>query len=380
MNELQPLDLLPVSDALGRILAAPVVAQRSVPHFAAAAVDGVAVRADQVEGAAPESPVRLVLGPEAYPVNTGHPIPPGFNAVVMREELAWAPDGLSVLLHQPTRPGKHIRAVGEDAAAGQPLFPAGHRLRPVDLGALLTVGVTEVQVWRQPLVGFIPTGSELVEPGNADLPPGQITESNSAMVLGEVVGWGGQPRRHPIVLDDRTALREAVSTLIDQVDLVLISAGSSQGSEDYTVHVLRELGEVLVHGVAMRPGKPVILAIVRGKPVIGLPGYPGAAWLASYLFARPLLYQFQQQPVPAPDRVMARLAAPLTSSLGFAHYLRVRLEPSTLGEDPTAHPFSSKSGLIRTLLEADGLAYIPPEVAELPAGAPIEVHRLDTHR
>lgn len=399
MHELQPLDLLPVADALGRltgaleaacwapqselipvqsaldrILAAPVVAQRSVPHFAAAAVDGVAVRSVQLESASVQDPVRLALGPEAHPVNTGHPIPPGFDAVVMKEEIAWAPDGRVVELHQPTHPGRHIRAVGEDAAAGQPLLPAGHRLRPVDLGALLTVGVSEVQVWRQPSVGFIPTGSELVEPGETDLPPGQITESNSAMVLGEVVGWGGLPLRHPIVRDDRGALREAVSTLIDQVDMVLISAGSSQGSEDHTVHVLRELGEVLVHGVAMRPGKPVILAIVRGKPVIGLPGYPGAAWLASYLFARPLLYRFQHQPVPAPERVRARLAAPVRSSPGFAHYLRVRLEADL------AHPFPSKSGLIRTLLEADGLAYIPPEVTDVPAGAPIEVDRLDTHR
>jgi putative molybdopterin biosynthesis protein len=312
-------------------------------------------------------------------VNTGNPVPPGFDAVVMKEEPTWAPDGQSVLLHKPTSPGKHIRAVGEDAFVGQPLLPAGHRLRPVDVGALLTAGVSSVQVLRQPVVGFLPTGSELVEPGVVDLEPGQTTESNSAMVIGEVIGWGGIPFRHPIVRDDRGALRSAVLETLPQVDLLLISAGSSQGSADHTVHVLRELGEVLVHGVAMRPGKPVILALVQGKPVIGLPGYPGAAWLASYLFARPLLYRFQQQPLPAPDRVMARLADPIKSSKGFAHYLRVRLGP-TMAAEPTAHPFPPKSGSIRTFLEADGLAYIPPEVTELPAGAPIEVHRLDPHR
>jgi molybdenum cofactor synthesis domain-containing protein len=391
MQRLQPLDLLPVPEALRRlqlalgevgwapgveavpvasalhrVIAAPVQSRRPVPHYPAAAVDGVAVRAGHTTGA-------LRLGVEAHPVNTGQPVPAPFDSVVMKEHLRWSPDGSLVYVDQPVEAGKHIRAIGTDAAEGQPLLPAGHRLRPVDLGALLSTGVTTVQVWRQPVVGFLPTGSELVEPGAEVLHPGQVVESNSAIVLGEVAGWGGIPLRHPIVPDDRGALQSAITKLLSQVDLLLIGGGSSQGTEDHTVQLLRELGEVLVHGVAMRPGKPVILAVVEGKPVIGLPGYPGASWLAAHLFARPLLYQFQGQPLPEPERVVARLGAPVKSPRGLAHYLRVRLEPAPI---PTAHPFPPNTGLIGTLIDADGLALIPPEVTELPSGAQIEVQRL----
>ncbi|HLO04014.1 MAG TPA: molybdopterin molybdotransferase MoeA [Symbiobacteriaceae bacterium] len=394
MQQIQPLDLLtvtaarqrfdaaldrvgwapkpeavPVSVALGRVTAAPVHARRPVPHYPAAAVDGVAVRSGNSSGA-------LRLCTEVYPVNTGHPVPTPFDTVVMKEELRWSPDGSLVYVDRPVQAGKHIRAIGSDAAEGQFLLPAGHRLRPVDLGALLSVGVTEVPVWRQPRVGFLPTGSELVEPGESHLRPGQVVESNSAMVLGEVTGWGGMPLRHPIVADDRCALRCAIKTLLDQVDLLLIGGGSSQGTEDHTVHLLREMGVVLVHGVAMRPGKPVILALVEGKPVIGLPGYPGASWLAARLFARPLLNRFQRQPLPEPERVTARLGAPVKSPRGLAHYLRVRLEPAPAEARPTAHPFPASTGSIGALISADGLALIPPEVTELPAGALIDVERI----
>lgn len=358
------VETIPVTSALGRVTAAAIQARRPVPHYPAAAVDGVAVRSSQVPGA-------LRLGPEAHPVNTGQPVPAPFDSVVMKEELRWSPDGSVVYVDRPVQPGKHIRAIGSDAAQGQPLLPADHRLRPVDLGALLSVGVTGVPVWRQPLVGFLPTGSELVEPGVSELRPGQVVESNSAMVLGEVAGWGGLPLRHPIVPDDRGALRGAIKELLGQVDLLLIGGGSSQGTEDHTVHLLRELGEVLVHGVAMRPGKPVILAVVDGKPVMGLPGYPGASWLAARLFARPLICQFQHQPLPEPERVTARLGAPVKSPRGLAHYLRLRLEP-----DLTANPCPPTTGSIGALVGANGLAVIPPEVTELPAGAQIEVERL----
>lgn len=397
---------VPVTAALGRVTAAPVQALRAVPHYPAAAVDGVAVRASQVPGA-------LRLGDEAQPVNTGHPVPAPFDAVVMKEELRWSPDGSLAYVDRPVQAGKHVRAIGSDATAGQPLLPADHRLRPIDLGALLSVGVTEVSVWRQPVVGFLPTGSELVEPAGRpvdgatialatpgatvaparpDLLPGQVTESNSAVVLGEVAGWGGLPLRHPIVPDDQGALRSVIATLLDQVDLLLISGGSSQGTEDYTVHLLRELGEVVVHGVAMRPGKPVILAVVGGKPVIGLPGSPGAAWLAARLFAQPLLYRFQRQPLPEPERVVARLGAPVRSPKGLAHYLRVRLESlegvvraatqpgETTPPQFTATPFPPTTGSIGALIGANGLALIPPEVTELPAGALIEVELTSTSR
>lgn len=390
MREIQPLDLLtvdeaqerlgaalaragwaptaeriPVTAALGRVTAAPVRARRPVPHYPVAAVDGLAVRAGQVPGA-------LRIGAEAQPVNTGYPVEPAFDAVVMKEELRWSPDGKSVYVDRPTQVGKHIRATGSDATEGEELLPAGHPLRPVDLGALLAVGVSEIEVQRQPVIGFLPTGSELVEPGTEQLAPGQVIESNSAMLLGEVAGWGGLPLRHPIVPDEPGALRQAIRALLTQVDLLLIGGGSSQGSEDYTVHLLRELGQVLVHGVAMRPGKPVILAVVEGKPVIGLPGYPGASWLAARLFARPLLYQFQGLALPEPQVVKARLGAPVNSPRGLAHYVRVKLEPT----EPTVHPFPPNAGAIAALVQADGLLLIPPEVIELPAGALIEVSRI----
>jgi putative molybdopterin biosynthesis protein len=378
---------VPTYEALGRVTAEPVRARIAVPHYRAAAVDGVAVRSALVERATPDQPVRLTLPDQAQWVDTGEPIPAEADAVIMKEELTWVEGGRAVQVARPIHPGRHVRAVGEDWQAGREVLQAGVRIRPVDIAALLATGIAQVQVYHRPIVGFLPTGSELVEADArsvTSLRPGQILESNSHMILAEVARWGGQPLRHPIVPDDPARLRAAIADLIERCDLLLISAGSSQGSRDFTVHLLRELGEVLVHGVAMRPGKPVILAMVKGKPVIGLPGYPGAAWLAAYLFVRPLLYQAQGQEAPPAQRVTARLGAPIRSPAGLAHYVRIRLrqalvEPGQVQSGAPgwiAAPFPPGSGLIATLVGANGLLCIPPGVTELPAGALVEVERL----
>ncbi|MGI9952296.1 molybdopterin biosynthesis protein [Moorellaceae bacterium AZ2] len=359
----------PTRTALGRVTAEPVYAVLSSPHYAGAAMDGVAVRAEDTFGASEEAPRKLRLGQEAVVVDTGDPLPPGFNAVIMLEELNFPEEGV-VEIRSPAVPWQHVRQPGEDIVAGEMLLPVNHMLRPLDLGLLLAAGVVEIMVYPRPRVAILPTGSELVEPNPHPL-PGQILDSNSTMLAGLVQEWGGEPEIFPITPDEYDLLKARLREALQRADIVLVNAGSSAGREDYTARLVAELGQVLTHGVAIRPGKPVILGIVEGKPVIGVPGYPVSAALCAELFVRPLLYE--KQGLRAPQRATARavLGRKMPSALGREDFVRLRL--ARVGDKLAAIPLGRGAGTLTTLARADGILRIPRLSEGLPAGAEVQV-------
>src|SRR6266571_2195647 len=312
-----------VAEALGRVTAAPVWAAISSPHYHASAMDGVAVRAAETLGATETEPLRLLVPDQAIWVDTGDPLPADRDAVIMAEHVqTLGEDAVEILA--AVHPWQHVRPLGEDMVATELVLPENHRIRPVDLGALAACGQVEVSVRRRPSAGIIPTGNELVSPG-ATLKPGDIIEFNSLMLAGAISKWGAVAERLPIVPDRPEALRSALEQALETCDVVVVNAGSSAGSDDHTAAVIAELGRVLVHGVAIRPGHPVILGVVRGKPVIGLPGYPVSTMLTADLFLRPLVFRLQGLAAPEPATVVATMTRKLLSPMGEDEFLRVSL-------------------------------------------------------
>jgi len=349
-----------VDDALGRITARPVACHISAPHYNASAVDGVAVRASDTFTANETNPLTLTFGQQAFWVDTGDPIPPGCDAVIMVEHVNLVDDdhkaGARCEILAPVAPWQDVRPIGEDLVATEILLPEGHTIRPQDMGALLASGVIEVDVIKRPVVTFIPTGTEIVAP-KPDPQAGEIIEFNSRVILGAVSEWGGQPVRHPILRDDYDLIRSSVKAAVASSDIVIVNAGSSAGSEDFTVHVLAELGTVLAHGVAIKPGKPVMMGLIDGKPFVGLPGYPVSTWLTADLFVKPLVYRALGRPVPKREQVQATLARRLTSPMGVEDYVRVKL--GRVGEKLVATPMGKGAGVISSLVRADGLLVVP---------------------
>ncbi len=365
-----PGEALPLEQALGRVTAEPIWAQLSSPHFHACAMDGYALRAADTVGASPAHPRRLELETQALPVDTGDPLPRWADAVVMVEHVQH--DRGAILLHAPVARWQHVRSVGEDIVATELLLPANHRLRPVDLGALAGAGYTSVRVRRRPRVAVIPTGDELVTP-RPDPRPGELLEYNSLVLGAQVETWGGEALRWPIVPDDLEALLAAVTEAARQADLVLLNAGSSAGREDFSARVVEALGELLVHGINVRPGHPVVLGLLEPQaiPIIGVPGYPVSAALTGELFVRPLLYRWQGQPEPQPPTVKAHITRKLLSPGGDDEFVRVVV--GRVGERVLAAPLPRGAGVLTSLVRADGLVRIPRFQEGLNAGDEVTV-------
>ncbi|BCV22707.1 molybdopterin-binding protein [Moorella sp. Hama-1] len=367
-----PEEEIEVTTALGRVTAAPVYAAISSPHYPAAAMDGLAVRAEATFGAGERQPRELALGREAVVVDTGDPLPEGTDAVIMIEEVTFQ-DKTTAIIRRPAVPGQNVRPVGEDITAGEMLVPAHHILSPYDLGGLLAAGVTRVKVRPRPGVAILPTGTELVPP-NPNPEPGEILESNGTMLAALVSRWGGTPEVYPITPDDYRLLKERLDRALGEKDLVLINAGSSAGREDYTARLVEEMGRLLTHGVATKPGKPVILGIVRDKPVIGVPGYPVSAALCAELFVKPVLYYRQGSKPPAREQLRAILGRKIHSPLGREEFVRVRLERE--GDRLIATPTSRGAATIMALARADGIVVVPRLSEGFPAGQEVTVYLL----
>jgi putative molybdopterin biosynthesis protein len=367
-----PGETMHVDESLGRVTAEAVSARLSSPFFHSAAMDGVAVRFRETIGASEQSPVRLKIGEQAVCVNTGNPMPDGFDAVIMVEEIDEL-EGGNIEIIAPATPWQHVRITGEDIVATELIVPENHVLRPFDMAALLAGGLGEVKVRRRPRVALIPTGNELVQPGTA-LMKGDIIEYNSRMLAGMAREWGADAKRYDIVPDSLEMLKKYISDAVDESDLVAVNAGSSAGTEDYSYHAIRELGDVLLHGVNIKPGKPVILGIVKGKPVIGVPGYPVSAYLVFKLFARELIYAWQGREAPAPVMLPVRLSRQLTSPLGQEEFVRVKL--GKVGEGVIATPMHRGAGVLMTLVRADGIIRVPAASEGLPGGAGVEAELL----
>ena len=363
------MEVLAAPDAVGRILARPVFARLSAPNFHAAAMDGIAVRAEDTFGASETEPRQLTMGREALGINTGHVLPAEANAVIMIEQVNDLGDG-RVEIEAPAFPWQHVRRMGEDIVATELLFPRNHMVSAYCVGALLAGGIFEVEVYRPPRVMIIPTGSELVDwQGNpAIVPePGQVLETNAYMLGKLVEAAGGAFHRHGIMTDDPKGIEKTVAAAVDDdYDLVLTVGGSSAGSEDYTRSVVEALGEVLVHGVTIMPGKPVLIGAVKGKPVFGVPGYPVSAIIAFEQFVRPLIRRFIGQPDDLPEQVPVQTTRKIPSKLGLEEFLRVKL--GQVDGQTVAAPLPRGAGCITTITEADGLLRIPPNTEGLGEG------------
>ncbi|GAB4409415.1 MAG: molybdopterin biosynthesis protein [Anaerolineae bacterium] len=364
-----PAELVSLDEALGRVTAEPVWARISSPHYHAAAMDGYAVRAADTRGATETRPVHLRVPEQAYPVNTGAPLPEGFNAVIMVENTQALGDD-AIEIRAPVVPWQHVRMMGEDMVATELVLPANHVLRPHDLGAIAGCGHVQVSVRRLARVAILPTGSELVPPTSSPR-PGQVIEYNSVVLGAQVRQAWGTFTRWPMLPDDREALKAAIVAATAEHDLVLVLAGSSAGTRDFTARAVRETGTLLVHGVAVRPGHPVIMGVVNDTPVIGVPGYPVSAALTGELFVRPLLYQWAGQPAPRQERIKGILTRKLTSPTGDDDFVRVTV--GQVGERTLVTPLSRGAGVITSLVRADGLLHVPRFSEGLDAGSTVEV-------
>ncbi|MEW6363013.1 MAG: molybdopterin biosynthesis protein [Acidobacteriota bacterium] len=365
-------ETLQVRSALNRILTRPVKARLSVPAYHAAAMDGLAVRASSTFGARPEAPIFIQGGSGAVPVNTGDPLPEETDAVVLIEDVEEA-DGRWEI-REGAYPWQNVRKAGEDMVAGEVLLPARHRIRPFDQGALLAAGVLAVEVFRRPRVLIIPTGDEVIAPEEAPerIPAGTILEVNGQVLASMVAECGAEATLARPVPDNRDRLREAVTAgFSGGYDLILMIAGSSAGSEDYTPSLFEEIGELLVHGVTVMPGKPTLLACVGDRPVVGIPGYPVSAVVGFREFVRPLLYMMQGTFPPEPESVSAMMARKLPSKVGVEEHVRVLA--GRVGGMMTAVPLSGGAGALSSLFRADGIVRIAQDVSGLAEGETVNV-------
>ena len=357
-----------LADALGRVTAAPVWALRSSPAYDAAAMDGIAVRAADTFGAtetAPRAVERHAI------VDTGDALPEGCDAVVMREQVHW--DGDVPEVRAAAAPWQHVRTIGEDVSATELLLPEGHRLRPVDLAAAGAAGHTALAVRRPPHVVIIPTGDE-VRPLGSDPAPGELVDTNSLMLGAQARVAGCTVESLDVLPDDPARITAALRDATARADLVIVIAGSSAGRDDYTADVIAEAGTLLVHGVAVKPGHPVVLGRADGTAVLGAPGYPVSAALTFDIFAIPLLAALEgAAPVDRP-RAHARLARRLASSLGTDDWIRVRL--GRVGGRLVATPLPRGAGVLTSLVRADGLLVVPAALEGHDAGADVEVRLL----
>lgn len=376
---------LPIHESLcGRVLAESVMAKTSNPHYHASAMDGFAVRSGDTATALPSAPVMLRLSKETMYVDTGDPVPAWCDAVIpienvepidTRNQPAFDPrQPDKIRIRSAVTPWKNIRPYGEDIVVSELILPAGQTLRPVDLGAALAGGNTELVVSRKPRVAVLPTGSELVSPGEL-LSTGKIIEFNSLMLAAQVNEWGGDARRYPITADDPLEIKKTVLEAAQENDLILLNAGSSAGAEDYSAQVVTALGKLFVHGVAVRPGHPVILGMIqsddRKVPVIGVPGFPVSAALTGEIFVEPLLATWCGRRAVEPDALEATLTRKVTSPAGDDEYLRVVV--GIVGEKTLATPIQRGAGVISSLVKADGIVILPAGVQGLPAGEKVTV-------
>jgi len=354
-------ETIDTEQALGRVTAGPVFARLSSPSYHSAAMDGIAVRAQQTYGTSERKPRVLRIGKDALWVNTGQPLPEGFDAVIMVEKVHMLEED-RVEIRSPAYPWQHVRKVGEDIIATQLLLPQNHRIRPVDIGALISGGVFSLKVWQRPIVAIIPTGSELVPykvfQDKGILKSGQILEYNSSVLSAMIQEQGGVPRVYGVIRDDRDSIQDAIYRAVaSDAHVVIINAGSSAGSRDFTAEAIEKLGEVLVHGVAMMPGKPTILGVIEGKPVIGNPGYAVSSVLSFEQFVAPLLYRLQGIEPPEPKLIRVRLTRDVPSKLGIEEFLRVNI--GKVGDKYVATPLPRAAGSITTLTRAEGILRIP---------------------
>ena len=338
-------------------------------------MDGIAVRAADTKQASENNPLILQEGKDYIEIDTGDPIHLPYDAVIMAEDVM-IEDDTHIKITKAAPAWQHVRPIGEDIVEGEMLIPTGHLLRPVDIAAAIAGGNDKIRVFTKPKVGIIPTGTEIVRrnPGQDEdsaADNGSIIDSNSYMFEGMVTEAGGEAKVYPVVEDDYDKIKRQIMSALSENDMVIVNAGSSAGRDDYTVHVLREIGKVLVHGVAIKPGKPVILAIVENKPVVGLPGYPVSAYIDFENFVTPVLNMMSGRKTFSRNTVKAVLSKRLVSSLKHKEYVRMRA--GKVGDRIVASPLARGAGAAMSLVKADGFCIIPQNSEGFEAGDEVEI-------
>ncbi len=371
-------------DALGRTTSEPVFAKCCSPLFNAAAMDGIAVNSKVTKGASEANPITLELGKDYVIVDTGDPIRSPYDAVIMAEDLIEV-DNDHVKITESCPGWQYVRPIGEDIVIGEMIMPSNHVIRAVDMGVMLASGNVTVKVKATangkkiigPSVGIIPTGTEIIEP-YSEPKEGDIIDSNSGMFIGACLENNAVPKRYSIVPDDYELIKAQILKALDENDMVITNAGSSAGTEDYTVHILREIGEVVIHGVSMKPGKPVILAIAKGKPVIGLPGYPVSAYLAFENFVKPVIELINNKNSIVnsnknyeTSQIEAIISKRIVSSLKHREYVRVKV--GKVGDNYIAAPLARGASAAMSLVRADGFLVIPQNSEGYEAGEKVKV-------
>ena len=363
--------VIPVYESCGRVTAEAVYAHICAPHYTASAMDGVAVCARDTFGATETTPV--TLHPEQFTVlDTGDPVPEGRDAVIMVEDLVKNEDG-SITIHAAAAPWQHIRQIGEDVCAGEMILPGHMTVTPAAIGAMIAGGVLELRVIRRPVVGIIPTGDEIIPPCT-DPRPGDILEFNGSIFSAMVRQWGAEPVVYPIVPDDFDRIKATVEKASDQCDMVILNAGSSAGREDFSAQVIRQLGQVLYHGIAIKPGKPAILGC-RGKTaILGVPGYPVSGIIVIEQFLKPLIEHWLKTAAQPEHYAQATLTRPVVSGLKYQEFVRVRV--GAVGGRLMASPLSRGSGVVSSFMKADGILEVPQGLEGYEAGEEVTLRLL----
>jgi len=355
---------IPVKDSVGRVLSEGIVSAVDLPEFNRAAMDGYVVRSCDTRGASTTNPVYLRLGEDCMSVRTGMVVPDNFDAVVMLEETFLR--GKQVEVMGEVHPFRNISRIGEDIAVGDLIFKEGHRLRPPDIALLAALGIKYVSVYSRPRIAIVPTGGELVAIGARPLLPGEAYEINGLMARLYVEKWGCVAKVHDIVPDDPEMIRKAIESNLD-VDMIILIGGTSVGEKDYAPKVLAELGQLLVHGVRIQPGKPTAFGRVQDRPVVCLPGYPVAALADLYMFVRSALKKLAHLNDAVP-KITVKLARKIASKPGYLGIVRVKIE----GE--MAMPImTSGAGILSSVARADGFVIVPEELEGIEAGEMVEV-------
>ncbi|MCF6466092.1 molybdopterin biosynthesis protein [Clostridium sp. Cult2] len=361
-----------VANSLGRVTFEAIYAKVSSPNYNAAAMDGILVESSSTIGATEVNPKILEEGKDFLYINTGNPVVDPYDAVIMIEDVIEVKEGKIQIL-KAAHPWQHIRPIGEDIVATEMIVPSKHKIRPIDIGALISGGIEKIKVYKKPQIGILPTGTEIIE-DIRELKRGKIIDSNSRVFEALVIEDGGIPNRYSPIEDDYEKLKKAVLKGIEENDILIIGAGSSAGSKDYTVNIIKELGEVIIHGVALKPGKPTILGIIKGKPVIGIPGYPVSAYLVFETFVTPLILKYIGLKEEKDTFVDAITSKKITSSLKNRELVRVNL--GYVNDKLIATPLSSGAGVTMSLVKADGIAIIPRSLEGVEAGSTVNVRLL----
>ncbi len=364
---------IPVKKALDRVTAQAVFAKFSSPYFHSSAMDGYAVRAKDTFLATEREPVKLKIGAQAFWIETGDPLPEGFDAVIPIEDVNIREGYIEIYSSVP--PYNHIRPIGEDIVATELIIPESHIVRPVDIGAMLASGITEILVRKKPIVGIIPTGSELIdiEKLNERMPiPPELIEYNSAVLSGLINKIGAIPKVYPIAKDDEHSIKKAILEALKECHMVLLNAGSGYGKEDFTFKVLSDLGELIINGVSIKPGKPFIASFINDKPILGIPGYPVSAFLCFDLFVKPLIEFYLGISMSREEKIKAILSRQIASPIGVDEFVRVKV--GRVGQKYIVTPMGRGAGLLMSVVRADGYIVIPEGSEGFSHGTEITVH------